>query len=150
MTEKGYLLVQFQNVAPKAKALRIALLGPESGWAASAPGEIVEDLRGPIQRGTWTMRTSRTSHMERTLVAEYEAGETVWGLARKHGMHRSTVVRKLRGAGVTTGQRRLSDSYELVTEVKELREQGLSLRAIAKRAGISYPSVQRLLYGAGR
>jgi transposase-like protein len=63
--------------------------------------------------------------MERTLVDEYEAGETARGLARKHGVHRSTVARKLRQAGVETGQRKLSGSHELVAEIQELRVQGL-------------------------
>jgi DNA-binding IclR family transcriptional regulator len=83
--------------------------------------------------------------MGRTLVGEYEAGETAGGLARKHGLHQSTVVRKLMQAGVSTGQRKLSDSRELVAEMQQLREQGLSLRAIAERVGVSHPSVHRLL-----
>jgi DNA-binding transcriptional regulator LsrR (DeoR family) len=84
------------------------------------------------------------------LADEYAAGETARGLARKHGLHRTTVVRRLRQAGVETGQRRLSDSPELVAEVNQLRAQGLSLRAIAERAQISHPSVHRLLGAASR
>jgi DNA-binding transcriptional regulator LsrR (DeoR family) len=83
--------------------------------------------------------------MKRALVGEFEAGETARGLARKHGLHRSTVVRRLRQAGVETGQRKISSSRELVSEVQELRGQGLSLRQIAKEVGISHPSVHRLL-----
>ncbi|MDR2372822.1 MAG: helix-turn-helix domain-containing protein [Bifidobacteriaceae bacterium] len=39
----------------------------------------------------------------------------------------------------------LSASRELVVEIQELREQGLSLRAIARQVGVSHPSVHRLL-----
>jgi lambda repressor-like predicted transcriptional regulator len=133
------------NVAPKVRALRTALSESESEGAVESLGDVLEDARGPIQRGTWSMRTSRTSQIGRTLVVEYEAGATARGLARKHGLHRSTVVRKLRQAGVSTGQRKLSASHELVAEIQELREQGLSLRAISRRVGVSHPSVHRLL-----
>ncbi|MDR2379721.1 MAG: helix-turn-helix domain-containing protein [Bifidobacteriaceae bacterium] len=95
------------------------------------------------------MRTSRTSQFGRTLAGAYGAGETARGLARKHGLHRSTVVRKLRRSGVSTGQRTLSASYELVAEIRQLRERGLSLRAIAKQVGVSHPSVHRLLTQTG-
>jgi IS30 family transposase len=139
------LLVQFQNVAPKARALRTALSEAESEWVAEGHDEAVGDVRGPIRRGTWSVRTSRTSQMGRTLVDQYEAGETARGLARKHGLHRSTVARKLRRAGVPTGQRKLSASHELVAEIAELRDRGLSLREIGKRVGISHPSVHRLM-----
>jgi transposase-like protein len=142
---QGYLLVLFKNVTPKAQALRFALSSAEPGWVGEGPGEALRDVRGPVQRGTWSMRTSRTSQMKRTLVAEYEAGETARGLARKYGLHRTTVVRKLRQAGVNTGQRKLSSAFDLVAEIHALREQGMSLRGIANRVGASRSSVHRLL-----
>ena len=83
------------------------------------------------------------------LVAEYQGGETVRGLARKHGLHRGTIGRRLRGAGVATGQRKLSTDFVLVRKVRTLRDMGWSVRRIANEVGVSHQSVLRLLPVAG-
>jgi len=79
------------------------------------------------------------------LEAEFEAGVSCSELARRHVIHKMTVVRQLRRAGVDTKCRSLASSSELVSRVQELGEQGLSERRIAKAVGVSSSSVHRLL-----
>ena len=80
------------------------------------------------------------------IVVDLEAGESVRGIARKYHLHRSTVVRSLRKAGVPpirpVGVTRQSS---LVEEAHRLRGDGLSLRKIAAQMGVSHPTVHRLL-----
>ena len=57
-------------------------------------------------------------------MAEYEAGGTARGLARKHGLRRTTVVRVLGQAGIKTGQRRLFNSNDSVVEVPRTSRTG--------------------------
>jgi lambda repressor-like predicted transcriptional regulator len=79
-------------------------------------------------------------------LAEFESGESIRGLARQHKLHRTTVIRSLRRAGVAP-QRTVAVTQrpELVKEVHRLREKGLSLREIASEVGVSHPSVHRVL-----
>ncbi|MCL1898171.1 MAG: helix-turn-helix domain-containing protein [Micrococcales bacterium] len=83
--------------------------------------------------------------MSLCLAEEYEAGANAADLARKYNMHKSTVWRHLARAGVQTGQCFLASNERLVIEVATLRAAGLTLRQIASQAGISHPSVHRLL-----
>jgi lambda repressor-like predicted transcriptional regulator len=78
-------------------------------------------------------------------VAEFEAGASGRELARKHGLHRTTVTRTLREAGVSSGQRTLGSLPDLVTECRSLRDSGATLRAIGTAVGISHQSVMRVL-----
>jgi len=77
--------------------------------------------------------------------ADFRAGVSCSELARRRGIHKMTVVRRLRSAGVETKRRPLASSSELVSRVQELGEQGLSERRIAKVIGVSKSSAHRLL-----
>jgi transposase-like protein len=83
-------------------------------------------------------------HAQR-LLAGFEAGESIRGLARKHKLHRNTVFRSVRKAGVPP-QHPLSITKRpaLVWEASRLREEGLTLRKIGEVMGLSHPSVHRL------
>jgi len=77
--------------------------------------------------------------------AGFEQGMSCTALARTHGVHKTTVLRRLRKAGVETRRATLASSSDLVGKVRELGEQGLSERRIAKAVGVSKSSVHRLL-----
>ncbi|MCL1898167.1 MAG: hypothetical protein FWG16_05035 [Micrococcales bacterium] len=80
------------------------------------------------------------------LLADFEAGESVRGIARKHNLAHSTVTRNLRKAGVSSLQPvGVTKQPELVEEANRLRTDGLSLRKIAKQMGLSHPTVHQLL-----
>jgi DNA invertase Pin-like site-specific DNA recombinase len=81
------------------------------------------------------------------LVTEFEAGESIRGLARKHKLHRTTVIRSLRRAGIPPlCPTSAAKKPELVGEAHRLREDGLTLRKIAEVMGVSHPTVYRLLH----
>jgi DNA-binding IclR family transcriptional regulator len=80
------------------------------------------------------------------LLAEFDDGESIRGLARKHKLHRNTVIRSLRKAGVPPQRpTSVTERPELVREASRLREEGLPLRKIGQVMGLSHPSVHRLL-----
>jgi transposase len=80
------------------------------------------------------------------IVTDLEAGESVRGIARKYHLHRTTVIRNLRKAGVAPRRPEgVAGRPELVAEARRLRGEGLSLRGIAKAIGVSHPSVHRML-----
>jgi lambda repressor-like predicted transcriptional regulator len=108
--------------------------------------EAGSDVRGPLAGPIETVATSVSPALAARIVADLEAGESVRGLARKYHLHRSTVIRNLRKAGVgpirPTG---VTKQPHLVREAHRLRGEGMSLRKIGKAMGLSHPSVNRLL-----
>jgi transposase len=81
------------------------------------------------------------------LVAEYEAGMPVRALAARFGLHRGTVLQVVKRSGVT---RRLA--YSTPAQRKHaaaLYEQGYSLSQVAKRVGVSAPTVKAAVLAEG-
>jgi hypothetical protein len=78
-----------------------------SGISVEVVEEVETDTRGPMAEPNETAATSITPGLAALILADLEAGESVRGIARKYHLHRSTVVRNLRKAGVppiqTTG-----------------------------------------------
>ncbi|MDR1442111.1 MAG: helix-turn-helix domain-containing protein [Bifidobacteriaceae bacterium] len=118
-----------------------------SGISVGVVEEAETDTRWPMAGRNETATTSITPELAALILADLEAGESVRGIARKYHLHRSTVTRNLRKAGVapiqTTG---VTKQPNLVKEANLLREQGLSLRKIAEAMGLSHPTVHRLLH----
>jgi DNA-binding transcriptional regulator LsrR (DeoR family) len=79
------------------------------------------------------------------MVAAYQGGATAATVAARFGVHRSTVLRKLRAARMDRKLRNVGDDSELVARIRCLRGAGMSLRRIAAEVGVSHPSVHRLL-----
>lgn len=77
------------------------------------------------------------------IVARYEAGETTTALAREYVISHSSILRLFSRRGVQTRVRGLTPEKE--REVLRLRAQGLIIRDVAKRVGISYDVTRRYL-----
>jgi hypothetical protein len=85
------------------------------------------------------------------IVTDLEAGESVRGIARKYHLHRSTVVRNLRKAGVAPQRPEgVAGRPELVAEARRLRGEGLSLRGIANVTADTRHPLRRLRPGRQR
>jgi lambda repressor-like predicted transcriptional regulator len=146
MTEKGSRMYESGNVAPRMSNLYSRWSGAVSGWESDGQVGPLKDVRGEVVVQDVQPRTLvGLEHAER-LLAEFEAGESIRGLARKHKLHRNTVIRSLRKAGVPPQRpTSITKRPELVTEASRLREEGLTLRKIGEVMGLSRPSVHRLL-----
>jgi DNA-binding NarL/FixJ family response regulator len=126
--------------------VRLYLSDGVSGISVEVVDEPDFDVRGPVAGPIETATTSITPQLAQMIVGDLEAGESVRGIARKYHLHRSTVVRNLRKAGVPPIQPvGATRKPALVNEANRLRREGLSLRKIAEQMGLSHPSVHRLL-----
>jgi DNA-binding CsgD family transcriptional regulator len=141
----GFLLTRLSIIAPRAAELYSRWSGKVSGWDDGCLDGPLEPPIGAVEGRYVTPRTFLPPDLTLKLAADYEAGATARGLARQHGIHRTTVVRHLRRAGVVTRQRRMADSEALVSRAGALRGEGRSLRTIGAELGISHPCVKRLL-----
>jgi hypothetical protein len=65
----------------------------------------------------------------------YLAGESVPDLAKAFGVHRATMVRRLRDSGVEIRFRVVSDDD--LDEARRLYESGLSLATVGERFGVA-------------
>lgn len=78
-----------------------------------------------------------------SLVADYLAGVGVGELARKYGIHRSTVTAHLRRRDIPQRQAGLSAAQR--AEAARLHRNGLSIRAISRRMGVDRKAVRSSL-----
>ena len=77
------------------------------------------------------------------LVADYEAGATVYQLAEQYGVHRQTVSRILKRSGVTLRHRTLT--ADQIAEVRSAHEAGEPIYTIATRLGVQPNTIRKLL-----
>ncbi|MDR0432081.1 MAG: hypothetical protein LBH48_02045 [Bifidobacteriaceae bacterium] len=112
-----------------------------------SPNAVHRMLTNPYFKGSVVSQgTSYKGAHAALLLADFEAGAPIRGLARKHKLHRSTAIRSLRRAGVSPQRPTpITKQPELVARAIQLREEGLTLRKIGKVMGLSHPSVHRLL-----
>lgn len=104
---------------------------------------------------TWLPTPARQRQAQRRLtpkqvqqlVAEYEAGASVRGLAARRGVHRTTVTMQLRQAGVPVRRRGLTE--ESRTEAVRLYGEGWSCQRLADRYGCNATTVWKMLQQAG-
>jgi transposase-like protein len=87
-----------------------------------------------------TTRTFPSPDHVDAMIAAYQGGATAAEVAAQFGVHRSTVLRKLRAAQVDREPQSLGDDPELVARVRYLRDAGMSLRRIAAEVGVSHPN----------
>jgi transposase len=81
------------------------------------------------------------------VVADYERGDAVKDIAARYGIHRATVTEILGRAEVPTRRYGLP---ELVRrQAARLYMQGLGIRAVADRLGISYEGARAGIVGYG-
>ncbi len=93
-----------------------------------------------------TARQLRSSEIDE-LVASYQAGATVFELAARFNIHRSTVGRHLKERGIDTRGPILGSNE--VQEAVDLYQAGWTLDKIAKRHGVGYETIRRPLSAHG-
>lgn len=81
------------------------------------------------------------------LVADYLAGQTTYELAAAYNVHRHTVTRHLRKAGIRLRLDGLT--AEQVDEAVQLYTQGWSLARVASRLGVTADTVRARLLERG-
>ncbi|MDR1442202.1 MAG: helix-turn-helix domain-containing protein [Bifidobacteriaceae bacterium] len=84
--------------------MRLYLSDGISGISVEVVEEAETDARGPMAGPNETAATSITPELAALILADLEAGESVRRIARKYHLHRSTVTRNLRKAGVPSLQ----------------------------------------------
>ena len=141
----GSLSHRLYNITTVMKCLVKRWFGGAEGWQGDGSDPRIVDVRGEVLGTNWEAQTFPDPCYVGDLESDFEAGVSCSELARRHGIHKMTVVRRLRRAGVETKRRPLASSNELVSRVRELGEQGLSERRIANAVGVSRSSVHRLL-----
>lgn len=77
------------------------------------------------------------------MIADYEAGTSAYELADKYGHNRGTIMKHLLAAGVRS--RVAVPTEEEIFRWKELRAEGLSFKAIAKRVGRNHKTIRKYL-----
>jgi transposase len=80
------------------------------------------------------------------LVAAYQAGSSVYQLAKQYGIHRGTVGKHLRSCGIDTTAPALTD--EQAREASQLYADGWSCKKIAKHFGVCAETVRERLHEA--
>jgi len=79
------------------------------------------------------------------MVAEYGDGASATSIASRLGVHPATVWRHLAKAGVEVGKRGMVHDETLRATVLDLHRDGLTMREIARRAGVSHQTISRIL-----
>jgi len=79
------------------------------------------------------------------MVGEYEDGASATSIASRLGVHPATVWRHLAKAGVEVGKRGMAYDETLRSTVLDLRRDGLTMRQIARRVGVSHQTISRIL-----
>ena len=144
----GSLAGHFFNITPKLKTLVRRWSGATQGWGRAGYVAPISDSRGACQTPLGRTQTFLDAALVDSLKAHHEDGRSCASLAREHGLHKMTVIRALREAGVETRRLPLNESSDLASRVHSLREDGLSERGIALAVGVSRSSVHRLLVSA--
>jgi DNA-binding NarL/FixJ family response regulator len=108
-------------------------------------------LDAPLRRPSPRSKPSRARQLEdeqvQKLIAEYEAGATVYQLGRRFGISRQTVSRHLHRHGVTMRMQGLSP--EQIEEAVRLYEAGWSLARIGKQLNVDAGTVHARLRERG-
>jgi len=79
------------------------------------------------------------------MVGEYEDGASATNIASKLDVHPATVWRHLAKAGVAVGKHGMAYGETLPSTVLDLRSDGLTMRQIARRVGVSHQTISRVL-----
>lgn len=84
---------------------------------------------------------NKTEELAKKLKVEYEAGESLRQLARKHGISHNYVWLLLGKAGTTMRRREVIPTEKL----RKMRDTGMSYRAISEETGLSKTAVHNRL-----
>ena len=117
--------------------------GASDQWGGHRSERLSADVRGVVIPKVEGTRTYLTKAGIDSLVADYQAGAGVGELARRYGIHRSTVTAHLRRRNLPQRQTGLNTDQQ--AEAVRLYRDGLSLRAISRRMGVDRKAVRASL-----
>jgi DNA-directed RNA polymerase specialized sigma24 family protein len=133
----------------RCEDLQVELLGRYSNQAKwTLTVEQASRSLGTTTEETTLRRTVRQlspDHVTK-LIADYEAGATVYELAEKYKINRKTVSEQLHRHGVSVRRQGLAEEVQAAAV---LYIQGLSLVRIADRFGVNHGTVWRALKASG-
>jgi AraC-like DNA-binding protein len=131
--------------------LLVKLSNPSSPLKRALAAYRQLDLGGPRQTSALRRPVSRavrlTAGQLARLVERYQSGATVYDLAAEFGMHRATVARRLKGAGVTL--RLHGPTSANIDNMVRLYASGLSLVAVGERLGFTAETVRHYIQARG-
>lgn len=107
----------------------------------------LSDERGPVREKSRQSQTRLSASIRAEVLKGYVTGTPVRVLARRYGVHRSTVREIARRAGVQP--RRMAASEGARAEAARLYMEGLTLAQVSQRLGISDDSVRAAVLAAG-
>lgn len=117
--------------------------GASDQWDGHRSERLLADVRGVVIPKVEGTRTYLSKAGIDSLVADYQAGSGVGELARRYGIHRSTVTAHLRRRNIPQRQTGLSAAQR--AEAVRLYRDGLFLRAISRRMGVDRKAVRASL-----
>lgn len=94
----------------------------------------IEDVRGPVAESSLRPQTRLSVPKRAALAEEYAKGVSIDELARRFGIHRTTVHRFAAQAGVAVRRRGLDEPGR--REAARLYEQGMTLEEVATELGV--------------
>jgi DNA-directed RNA polymerase specialized sigma24 family protein len=115
--------------------------------SGTSHNESAESVRGAVLADTVRCFRSLDHDDRAELVTSYQAGATVHELATKFGIHRHTVSKHLRTAGVRLRLDGLN--LDQIDQAEQLYCSGLSLARIADRLGVTANTVHARLRERG-
>jgi len=131
------MLSRYSNRLTQVRALE-KLLGSLPSFDTPAP---------MVTRAPWrSVRRLNPAQIEQ-LVADYQAGQTVYELAAQYGINRKSVSKQLHAQGVTMRMGGLSDTQ--IEQAVRLYAQGTSLAVIGQRLGVDAGTVHARLRERG-
>ncbi|WP_422678575.1 helix-turn-helix domain-containing protein [Bifidobacterium mongoliense] len=138
----------FSNHSKALGALISRTLRGSRPLAARRRPTVRTDVRGPVAKNSSQSQTRLSFPNRAKVVADYERGDAVKDIAARYGIHRATVTEILRRAEVPA--RRYGLAEQIREEAAHLYTQGMGIRDVAKRLGISYDGARAgiVAYGA--
>jgi DNA-binding NarL/FixJ family response regulator len=137
----------FSNHSKALGTLIFRALRGNRPLAARCRPTIRTDARGPVAENSSQSQTRLSFPNRAKVVSDYRKGDAVKDIAACYGIHRATVTEILRRAEVPT--RRYGLPEPVRKEAARLYTQGLSIRTVANRLGISYEGARAGIVGYG-
>lgn len=138
----------FENLAPALKTV-------VSRWRRGVYREdqrprepVVQDERGRVIRSIGKAQTFLTEAQIDQVVALYEGGMSMEGIAQKFRAHRRTIAAQLVRRGKSLGRYRRVQPGD-IAEAAEMYRKGMTLAELGRRFGVSQSAVKTAVTSSG-
>lgn len=138
---------RFSNKRPALKTLISRVLRGSEGHGPFSRHSERRDARGPVARNPAKSQTRLTSERREQLVADYESGMPVRAIAAKHGVHRGSIPKIARAAGVPLRASGLSETAR--ARALALYDEGFTLQEVSDRRDADDKTVRNAIVALG-